>query len=55
MDKIEKQREIDLLRNEFALAIHKTISTFKSQFTNRKLTKLDIIHVLGAIISNKSK
>lgn len=55
MEKTDKQREVELLRNEFAVAIHKAIANFKSQFTNRKLTKLDIIHVLTAIASNKSK
>ena len=55
MEKTQKQRETELLRNEFAVAIHKTISEFKSNFVNRKLTKLDIIHVLSAIVSNKSK
>lgn len=54
MEKSDKQRETQLLRDEFALEIHKTIANFKSKFVNRKLTKLDIIHVLSAIVSNKS-
>jgi len=54
-EKEKKQRERELLRNELSVIIYTSIIKFKSQFTDIKPNKEDIIHVLSGIINSKTR